>query len=225
MLPTLATLLLTLPAAQSNVLRIPASHDNTLIESSSGALSSGAGSTIYVGRTNQFRGSIRRAVLRFDLEGALPANVTIVRARLIVKATATHLRAHDIRVQRMLQDWGEGASVSFGGIGAPSRPDDATWIHAFYPGVFWPRPGGNFSSRASAMSTVKRFGAVVWESPGLLRDVVAWQREPHENFGWILIGNEGVAGSVTQFLSRENLDPTNQPVLEITFKRLPGPPR
>ena len=37
------------------------------------------------------------------------------------------------------------AGTSFGGIGSPSQPGDATWIHASYPGVFWPRAGGNVS--------------------------------------------------------------------------------
>ena len=219
---TLGTLLLTLFPAQT--LRIPASRDNTLIESPSGSLSNGAGPTFYVGRTNQPRGSIRRAVLRFELAGALPSDAIVERVRLSASASATHLRAHDVHVHRLFQDWGEGSSLSFGGIGAPSQPGDATWIHSSYPGVFWPKPGGRFSPRASAWASVKGSGTVVWESPSLIRDVVEWQRNPLRNFGWILLGNETLASSVTQFESREAFVPARRPVLEISYKRIPGSP-
>ncbi len=57
--------------------------DNTLIESSSGSVSNGAGTNFFSGRTGQPQGSaIRRAVIAFDVSGSIPAGSTITSVTL-----------------------------------------------------------------------------------------------------------------------------------------------
>jgi hypothetical protein len=48
-----------------------------------------------------------------------------------------------------------------------------------------------------------------------------WLRGPRRNFGWILLGDETTPQNVKSFASREELDPSLRPVLEVIY-RLPG---
>ena len=76
----LAGLLLAGRPALADVVTVPASRDNTLIEDPSGALSNGAGPSLFAGRTAQPRNSIRRAVIAFDIAGTIPAGSVITGA-------------------------------------------------------------------------------------------------------------------------------------------------
>jgi len=60
----------------STTITLNPSKDNTLIENGSGSLSNGAGQNIYVGRINRSSGSIRRAVLAFDIS-SVPSGATV----------------------------------------------------------------------------------------------------------------------------------------------------
>ncbi|MHC4093483.1 MAG: hypothetical protein ACYSVY_24955, partial [Planctomycetota bacterium] len=57
-------------------------------------------------------------------------------------------------LHRVLADWGEGESSGSGGTGAPTEPGDATWIHRFYPDVFWASPGGDFEAAVSSSQSI-----------------------------------------------------------------------
>lgn len=221
MLFTLCVFLLALPR-QANVVVVQADRDNTLIEDPAGALSNGSGPAFFVGRTNQPQNSIRRGVLRFELEGVLPPGAVVEKVRLVLHASAVN-GPNDVRLHRLLQDWGEGSSSSGGGQGAPAAPGDATWLHTFFDQEFWAVSGAaSRLSRASAQATVMGAGFVVWGSPALGRDVAAWLEDPRRNFGWLLVGNELASQTVTRFDSRESFDPGARPMLVIRFRGPPG---
>ena len=71
----LAALLAAAPEAAATVVSLPASKDNTLYESATGALSNATGEYLFTGRTKN--GLVRRAVLSFDVASVVPAGSTI----------------------------------------------------------------------------------------------------------------------------------------------------
>jgi hypothetical protein len=63
--------------------------DGTLIENPAGALSNGSGPGFFAGRTSSTSGSIRRAVLAFDVAAAVPRGSTVTRAVLRLNLSST----------------------------------------------------------------------------------------------------------------------------------------
>jgi hypothetical protein len=223
--PTQATALLlmlgTFPVGAETAF-VRADRDTTLIEDPDGARSNGAGPVFFVGQTNQATGSLRRGLVRFDVAAALPQGAVVESVVLHLTALRGNPGAFPVRLSRVLADWGEGASSSTGGQGAPSEPGDATWIHTFYDTEFWKHTGGHFIDSASAMFVVDGPGEyLVTTGSRMLADVRLWASAPSRNFGWILIGDEGRPQSVQPFASRQSSDPAAVPVLEILY-RLPA---
>lgn len=217
----LLLLLGTLPVRAETAF-VSADRDTTLIEDPDGAFSNGAGPAFFVGETNQAAGSLRRGLVRFDVASALPQGAIVESVKLHLTALPGNPGASLVRLSRVLADWGEGASFSTGGRGAPSEPGDATWIHTFYDTDFWKHTGGQFVGSASAAFVVNGPGEyLVTSDPKMLADVRLWKAAPSHNFGWVLIGDEGRPQSVQPFASRESLDPAAVPVLEIVY-RLPA---
>jgi hypothetical protein len=76
------------PAAEPTATPIPqavtisADRDNTLIESNDGSLSNGLGPHIFVGTTNA--GPIRRALVRFPVDTAIPDGATVTAVTLVL---------------------------------------------------------------------------------------------------------------------------------------------
>lgn len=197
--------------------------DNTLIEDAGGLVSNGAGRYLFAG--TQGFGLIRRGVIAFDT-GSIPAGSTVTGARLTLYMNMTIFGDVPVSVHRLTADWGEGTSI--GGMGegggAPSTPNDATWIHTFYDGSFWSMAGGDFVGAASATTTVGPLPEAFydWSSQGMIDDVQAWVDNPASNDGWILIGDETQATTAKRFAARENLDPLLRPVLTVDYT--PPPP-
>jgi hypothetical protein len=207
--------------ARTETAWVPADRDTTLIEDSGGALSSGAGSALYVGRTNQAVDGIRRGLLRFDVASAIPRHAKIESVALHLTALPGNPGASPVHVYRVLSDWGEGASISAGGRGAPSEPGDATWIHTFYDTDFWKYAGGHFVKKASTVFVVDGPGEyTVTGSHELLADVRHWKAARSRNYGWILIGDESRPQSAQPFATRENTEPGLAPVLEIVYREV-----
>jgi len=204
------------PPPDRQTITIEATHDATLIEDPDGAFANGSGPALFVGRTSS--AGARRALLSFDVAGALPADAIVDGAALTVFMTPSNADPHLIAVHRVLADWGEGPSVSSGGGGRPSMPGDVTWIHTFWDTDFWPRPGGQFVRRDSAVLEVGGTGLYTWRSTEhLVQDVRLWQRSPDRNFGWILVGDESIPQTSKSFASREHPDAMLRPVLHITW--------
>ena len=212
--------------ATTRTVEVTPSKDNTLYESASGALSNGAGSSLFAGKTNS--GSIRRALIAFDVAGSIPEGSTIASATLRMHVSRTTSGSQKVELRKMLADWGQGASVAAGnqGAGAPAATGDATWVHRLFDSEQWQTPGGDFSAGASGATSVGGIGDYVWESTDEMKaDVQTWLDEPTTNFGWILLGNESSVRTAKRFGSSESASKTDRPTLVIEFvPASPTPP-
>lgn len=206
--------------AQQQVILTPV-KDNTLYESGTGALSNGAGSYFFAGRTGQVSGSIRRGLIAFDVAGSVPSGATILDVTLTLNMSKTPSGAQSISLHRVLADWGEGTSNAAGeeGAGAASATGDATWIHRFYNTTLWGAAGGEFDPTASATQTVSGLGPYTWTStPAMVSDVQGWLSTPSTNYGWLVRGNESASRTAKRFDSRQNPNPSVRPQLTITYQ-------
>ena len=88
-------------------------------------MSSGSGQHMFVGRIN--RGSLRRALVAFDLTG-LPSGAQVTAASLQCNVSKAQLGPQVLKLRRVTTDWGEGASDAEqpGGQGAEASVG-ATW--------------------------------------------------------------------------------------------------
>jgi hypothetical protein len=200
--------------------------DNTIIEDTAGAFSSGASQYFFAGRVNvNGAGTLRRGAIRFDLT-SIPAGSTITSVSLRLYCSAAgNSTSQSISFKRFTASWGEGASVAFGGGGAAAQANDVTWLHRFYPGTPWATPGGQFVATASASRNVTGIGTYTWAStPGLVADVQGWVNTPATNFGWCVQGNEATMQSVKRFDSRESGTPANRPQLTVVYTLPPSNP-
>lgn len=209
--------------ALAETVTIEASQDNTLYESSQGALSNGAGSNIFSGQTNE--GEIRRAVVAFKDLSAIPAGATITSAKLHLYLNKTSADPTMLNLLRLQSDWGEGASDASGseGKGAPAQMGDATWNHTFFDNMTWNTPGGDFSQASSAQMMTGGLGLVVFGSTAaMVGDVQDWLDNPASNFGWILLADETVR-SAKRFNSREGETESRRPRLEVEYSMESSP--
>jgi hypothetical protein len=191
--------------------------DNTLFQNSLGSLSNGAGDHVFAGTT--LNGEIRRAVIEFDLTGALPAGARILSAKLTLMMTKTISGPQNVSLHRLLSEWGEGTShapLEEGG-GAPSTTNDATWLHTFHPSQLWLTPGGDFVSTPSATRSVGSTIPHTWVGAGLMADLQTWLSDPTTNHGWLVVGAEAVNASAKRFGSSEGPQ-ILRPKLTITYE-------
>ena len=211
--------LLAVAPAQTTVV-VLADRDNTLYEHPFGSFSNGAGDSVFCGLTAL--GVARRALVRFPVASALPADAIVIAATLtgeVVISTAPGPGA--VGVHRLLRDWGEGSSQATGGgggQGAPSAANDATWLHAQYPNTPWTTPGGDFAPAPSAVVALPAQGP--FALPVAAADVQDWLAQPAANFGWLLKTDEAtLAGRARRIHSREA--PAGGPALHVAYLR-PG---
>ncbi len=196
---------------------IEASRDNTLYESTEGALSNGSGDYIVVGRTKS--NEVRRAVIAFDDLSGIPAGSTIDSVRLHLQLSGESSSPTTVSIWRLVSDWGEGASKADEQEegGAPAAEGDATWVHTFFDSQRWLIAGGDFMETASAELAVDSVGNYTVESTeALVNDVQEWLDAPETNFGWILTAGES-GSTAKRFNSRENPGAAMGPVLEVAF--------
>lgn len=196
---------------------IEASQDNTLYESSQGALSNGAGTNLFSGQTDGK--GVRRAVFAFKDLGAIPSGATISSVKLHLYLNKENSSATMMNLLRLQSDWGEGASNASGaeGQGASAQTGDATWNHTFFDNMTWTTPGGDFSQAPRAQMMVGGLGAKVFgSSAAMIGDVEDWLANPAGNFGWILVANETEV-SAKRFTSREGGQEDRRPRLEIEY--------
>ena len=210
--------------AQTQVI-IGASKDNTLYQNSMGALSNGAGDHFFVGTTASLSENIRRGLLAFNIRGSIPTGATIISVTLTLHMSRTTSGPQIIQLRRVLSDWGEGTSKASGeeGAGGPSMNGDATWIHKFFNTNFWTTPGADFDSTGSASQSVSGVGFYTWGSTmQMVNDVQTWLDMPSSNFGWLLLGVEGVPPTAKRFDTRENISANFRPKLTLDYTMTVG---
>ncbi len=207
--------------------------DTTLYEDVAGPLGNGAGDFLFVGRTRQpppigttgSQGQLRRTLLQFAVENAIPAGAIVVSAKLelTVSKVPSLMPATQVSIHRLLDEWGEGTSNASAGEGAGIFPSamDATWSERFFnetPAREWVAQGGDFVPAASALATVTgqdiRYS---WESLSLTQDVSQWISGAVPNHGWMVIGDESVILTAKRFNSRENPNVATRPNLTLSY--------
>jgi glucose/arabinose dehydrogenase len=232
-----AALLATLTGVNVNAatLVINPSADNTLYQTNGGEVSNGAGEFLFAGATAENAdGTLRRAVIAFDIAGMLPENAVITDVSLTLYLSRTAFGTGDaaVTLHRLAASWGEGASNAGtpGGAGVAAQIDDATWNFRFFPDDQrrWVTPGGDFVSTASATTLVGTTpeGTVapyIWTGVGMLADVQNWYANPNNNFGWILRASEDLPRFAKRFNSSEHPSVSTRPVLTVEYEVVPEP--
>lgn len=187
-------------AAQQEVALTP-SKDNTLYETTDGALSNGAGGSLYFGLTNQ--GAVRRALMVFDVATGVPSGATVESAALQITVVKTIAGSKAVSAHRVQQDWGEGTSVGTGS-GGSSKENDATWLHTFFDSQTWQTPGGDYDAGVLTSANAGSGTVVLPSTAEFVATVQTWLDAPDQNFGLILIGDENSSPSAKAIGSREN---------------------
>ena len=173
---------------------------------------------LFVGNTNS--GNTRRALLRFDVAGAVPPGATVTAVSLRMRMSKTRGGGVTVTLHRVLADWGEAGSNASGpeGRGASAQTGDATWAHRFFDGEEWASPGGDFATEPSGSTQVGGTGSDTWPSAErMVADVQSWLDDPEASFGWLLKGSEIGRQTAKRFDSRENGTVGNRPQLTIDF--------
>lgn len=202
-------------------LSLPASADATLYQSATGATANGAGENVFAGVTAL--GSIRRALIRFDIAGSVPAGATITSVQLILFMNQGRLGPASLH--QALASWDEGPTNAAGaeGQGALAETGSATWLHRRGSGQVWGTAGGDFLATASATVDIGNTGYVSWTGPGLLADIQEWQAQPELNFGWAILGAEYQSQTANRFSSRTSPTLANRPSLVLEYQLIPEP--
>ncbi|MEN8132647.1 MAG: DNRLRE domain-containing protein, partial [Pseudomonadota bacterium] len=184
----------------------------------------GAGTNLFAGQTKD--GLLRRAPVRFDIAGAVPAGSTINSASLTLTVNRSGGNiAQTMTLRALSQDWGEGtvncdAGAGGGGRGLDANPGDATWLDAKFQQIGWNNPGGDFGVISASTDVGDNNGAQgIWDSSvagnaAMVSDLQDWLDNPVNNNGWILVGLEGGGTSTRRFSAREGGNP---PSLTIDF--------
>lgn len=184
------------------------------------------------GTNQQFSHS--RALIRFDLS-ALPAGAVVTGVQMSLWVTRRPdpdqhggPTDSDFSLYRMLVSWGEGTGSN--ATGSSALAGNATWNERHFGSASWGSPGAligvDYANSASATKAVGDVGDYVWGSTsGLVDDVKAWQQNPAENFGFILISqSENSLGSGRRFGSKEQPGGSTPPALLIvTYTVVPEP--
>lgn len=209
--------------ASADTINLTPIKDATLYEQLDGLFASGAGPTMFAGRTNIGFEDIRRGLIQFDVAGSVPAGATINSVALNLYMSRSISGDVNLTLHPVTQAWGEGASNAGvnGGSGVGALAGDATWKHTFNPGSTWTNPGGDFAAAASATATVGlATGFYTWGStPEMVADAQAWLDAPGSNYGWLLKGDESTTGTAKRFDTRESSTvlADTRPVLAITY--------
>jgi hypothetical protein len=205
------------PAHADNVL-LAAQADAT-IYSEDGTAANGAGD-LWAGRTKGTLGTqVRRALVRFDVEGAIPAEATVDSVRftvMLVKANALSPTSTFV-IHRVQDGWGEGPTLPTGGRGGSAQTGDVTWSHRFYSTDIWAVPGGDIDGSADASQSISSTaGPVVFTSAEMKVTAQNWLDGVKSNDGWVLmVQDENTLQTARQFSSRSA--GVGAPSLEIWF--------
>ena len=209
----------------TNVVPLGSVLDTSLYEEN-GLRSNGKGEYFFAGATQG--GDLRRGLVKFDIASNVPPNTIIVSAtlRLHVSKHPLEHKPESFTLHRITTEWGEGDSDPIGpeGSGATATEGDATWTFSYFSPtpterINWTNPGGDFLPAVSASTVIDLENEYYTWGPSreMLADLRYWQRNPTENYGWIVLGNESENWTARRFDSRENSVAANRPVLTVEY--------
>ncbi len=135
---------LLLPSS-ADTITLDASKDNSIYSENNNSNGDG---DLFSGRTQGRQGAgTRRALMQFDLTGSIPSGASIENVSITLNVSrrgpASVGSTVDVFLHRLIQDWGEGASLGTGLGGSPST-GDVTWNFSFFNTENWQIEGGNF---------------------------------------------------------------------------------
>ena len=192
-LPTIFTAcLLCFHPLAAGVVELEPIADATLNEGFQGLSIDGSGPLFFLGTAEDGESPGQKALIKFDLDGALPKDAIVQSVTLTFFVTPSSEPLLAMSVLRVEEDWDETHTAS--GI---SRPE------------------------ASARALVPREGWVSTTSSQLSRDVRGWLRNPSANFGWLLVSDHAPTNNAKAIASREFPDSFLRPRITIRF-RMPG---
>ena len=214
------TVFYTLPELESYMISIIPEKDNTIYDDSPPPeWSNGWGDNILSGMDSG--GDLKRALMKFDIEGSVPDGATITSVNLTLYCDMVDSsNSETLRINKLNRSWGEESSHAFGDEQDPygAQLGDATWNFAYFNPIMWTTPGGDFTVAPSAFVTIDLADRYyTWSSGTMISDVQGWLDNAGTNNGWILIGNEGSPSTVKRFGSRSNRTVSHMPVLDITY--------
>ncbi|MEX2219657.1 MAG: DNRLRE domain-containing protein [Phycisphaerales bacterium] len=214
--------LLAAAGSPADVVTLGASRDTTIFLDLP-SNSNGAGPGFHCGANNL--PAVRRALIAFDIAGAVPAGATIDSVTLRLNMSSLQTALSTVSLHTVAGAWGEGASNAgpSGGTGAPAQPGDATWLDRVFGVTPWASAGGDFNPLASAAIPVTSAGLYTWTTPLMGADVQAWLDAPGSADGWLLMGTETTAQTAKRFDSREHSNPALRPALEVHYTPIPAP--
>lgn len=203
----------------STKISLDPAKDNTLYESETGALSNGVGEYFFAGTTNN--SSLRRGLVGFDINSAVPQDSVVLSATLELHMSKTRAGDTDVTLHKYTSEWGEGNSdaIDDEGAGAAAAPGDATWLHTFFDTATWTSPGGDFVPAASATTSVGGVGVYAWSSEMMVSDLQACldANVADSSCGWLVMGDESQDMTAKRFDTRENEIAANRPKLTLDF--------
>lgn len=217
-------------SASADVVTVGSSQDTTIFSNNT---NNSAGGAVVMFSGTDGNGSVKRALVQFDIAASVPAGSTItdVQLTLFLGQAAGNVTngTEMIGLYRLTDDWGEGtngAGRSLVGLGQgfPATNGDATWANRFFSStspVPWTTEGGDFIPMSSAQTIVgatTNNGYTWLSTPALVADVQGWVDNPSSNFGWLLQNDDEVdIRTFRAFFTREETEPSLQPQLQITF--------
>jgi PKD repeat protein len=207
--------------SDTETIDISPSADNTIYSNATNS-SNGAGVDMVAGTANT--NGPRRGLIRFSIT-AVPAGSTINSATMTLTNTSPQgalqlTGTRTLTFHRATVAWTEGSSDAglLGGAGAAAAGGGATWVNRTTPATAWTSPGGDFVGTATASITVNdALGA--YNSGNLAADVQAWRNGTATNFGWVIVGDEGVGKRVKWFATKENPTVGSRPNLRVVYTR------
>lgn len=178
------------------------------------------GASLSLAAGNTAASSATRAVMKFDLNAAVPAGARVTGARLELTVVRSPFLVEPatFEAHRLLADWGEGAkgAGAVTGTGSLATDGEATWNARLSGVATWTTPGGDFAPEVSASAAVSG-DAISFSGGSLVSDVQGWVENPGSNFGWLIKDQfESSATTARRIGSRENA--TAAPKLVIEFE-------
>jgi hypothetical protein len=151
-----------------------------------------------------------RALLRFDLEGAIPRCSRVMTAALVIDTTDDNLGNGSVLVYAVGEAWTEGTGPAAGSLGAASWTDRVAGMPWLDPGV------GPDSRSANQVGIFAPAGTNQAYQVNIDHGTVqAWVDDPTTNHGVVLL----VSGSTSDvhFHSSEATDPARRPGLIVMY--------